>query len=163
MNNYNNGESSNGRTSLFESEDFGSIPNSLSISKCCTQCSLEKPLDEFAKKTKGYLGRSSDCKECHRKVNRARYTKDDKERNRIVADKKRKIEIAKTYITELKARSQCKCGYRGVALQFHHLGDKDIDVSKAAYNGWTLESIKREINKCVILCANCHIEEHTKD
>lgn len=55
------------------------------------------------------------------------------------------------------------CGERHPAvLQFHHLNSKDktFNIADAAHNGISLERIKKEIEKCVVLCANCHIIRH---
>jgi len=53
---------------------------------------------------------------------------------------------------------------RAQVLQFHHLDPKkkDIKLSLAANNGWSIKRIQQEINKCVVLCANCHIMEHVR-
>jgi predicted nucleic acid-binding Zn ribbon protein len=53
------------------------------------------------------------------------------------------------------------CGYsKSVrALQFHHLspGEKDFNVSRAS-KSW--QTIKNELDKCILLCSNCHAEVH---
>lgn len=55
-----------------------------------------------------------------------------------------------------------KCGYNKCngALHFHHINplEKSFDIS-ANYcrNG---ETFRKELNKCQLLCANCHAEEH---
>jgi hypothetical protein len=126
--------------------------------KICTVCNEEKDLEEFAKKPKGVLGRSSDCKVCHRKRRNALY--DDAEKARIIADKKKRVVECTQYVKELKSNSSCKCGYKGVALQFHHLRDKDNSISHGMLSGWSLDRLKKEIEKCEIMCANCHMEEH---
>jgi hypothetical protein len=70
---------------------------------------------------------------------------------------------------KLKARAiaykggKCeRCGYDRCpdALDFHHRDptEKDFQVSTGAYRRWTL--MVRELDKCVMLCANCHREEH---
>lgn len=58
----------------------------------------------------------------------------------------------------------CKqCGFDKhlAALDFHHLNplEKDMDWGKLRKCKW--EIIKSELNKCVILCANCHRAEHS--
>ncbi len=58
------------------------------------------------------------------------------------------------------------CGWSGnqAALQFHHTNPKkkDFIIGNVANKSW--DSIKNEIEKCVLLCANCHSIEHsTKD
>jgi hypothetical protein len=59
-----------------------------------------------------------------------------------------------------------KCGFSGnqAALQFHHKNskEKDFTIGNVANKSW--DSIKKEIQKCLLLCANCHMIEHsTKD
>lgn len=59
---------------------------------------------------------------------------------------------------------QCSiCGYNkcAQALDFHHLeiGQKDFGISAKGYTrSWS--KVKAELNKCVLLCANCHREVH---
>lgn len=53
-----------------------------------------------------------------------------------------------------------KCGYNKciAALDFHHLGDKDATIKELMHLSW--KRIEAEVKKCIILCANCHREEH---
>jgi len=55
------------------------------------------------------------------------------------------------------------CGYNKCfkALEFHHLesDQKDFGISAKGYTrSW--KAIKEELNKCILLCANCHREVH---
>lgn len=52
------------------------------------------------------------------------------------------------------------CGYDkcNTALQFHHLDPSKKDFDK--FNRFRLEDSKSELDKCVLLCANCHFEVH---
>jgi hypothetical protein len=56
-----------------------------------------------------------------------------------------------------------KCGWQGnqAALQFHHTNSKNKDfiIGNVANKSW--ESIKAELKKCVLLCANCHSIAHS--
>lgn len=51
------------------------------------------------------------------------------------------------------------CGYSrcNAAMQFHHLYDKKFGISeKGLSRSW--ERIKLELDKCLLLCSNCHAE-----
>ena len=55
------------------------------------------------------------------------------------------------------------CGYDRCieALEFHHLDptQKDFGISRKGYTrSW--EKVKEEVEKCILLCANCHREVH---
>ena len=57
----------------------------------------------------------------------------------------------------------CKlCGYKAYieAFDFHHIDplNKSFDISDSPTRGW--EKTKIELDKCVLLCANCHRETH---
>ena len=64
---------------------------------------------------------------------------------------------------EYKGNRCSVCGYDRCfkALEFHHLESdkKDFGISAKGYTrSWKV--IKEELNKCVLLCANCHREMH---
>lgn len=56
-----------------------------------------------------------------------------------------------------------KCGYDKCveALEFHHL-DKNEKEEKPSYiiMRWSWERVKEELEKCILLCSNCHKEVH---
>ena len=56
-----------------------------------------------------------------------------------------------------------ECGYHkcNSALEFHHIDPKEKDFgigAKGCPNDW--ETIKIELDKCIMVCANCHREIH---
>lgn len=62
---------------------------------------------------------------------------------------------------------QCSlCGYNKCikALEFHHLdpNEKDFGFSVKGVTR-SFEKIKPELDKCILLCANCHREVHAQD
>ena len=56
-----------------------------------------------------------------------------------------------------KKCADCKKTYHPAALDFDHVkGNKVGNISQMTSDGYSLESIKQEIEKCEIRCANCH-------
>lgn len=49
-----------------------------------------------------------------------------------------------------------------VCLDFHHKdrSTKEANLTKALRENWTYERMQIEIDKCEILCSNCHRKEH---
>lgn len=70
--------------------------------------------------------------------------------------KRKKIELV-----EYKGGCCERCGYNKStrALQFHHLdpNEKDFTISRKSYS---IERLKKEVDKCIMVCANCHLEIH---
>ena len=66
----------------------------------------------------------------------------------------------------LKINGCAICGYDkcDAALEFHHTNpeDKKFGVTLRSFSR-TAKSIKEEINKCILLCSNCHKEIHNKE
>jgi hypothetical protein len=61
---------------------------------------------------------------------------------------------------------ECKiCGYKKClrALSFHHTNPKtkEFIISGAHCRKW--EIIRLELDKCILLCENCHLEIHDKE
>ena len=58
------------------------------------------------------------------------------------------------------------CGYDkcDAALEFHHLNPEEKDFG-IAYKGYTrsFKKCKEEVDKCILVCANCHREIHEND
>lgn len=55
-----------------------------------------------------------------------------------------------------------KCGYNHPgALEFHHKDEstKSFNIGNVSHKSWKI--LLEEINKCELLCANCHRLEHT--
>ena len=76
--------------------------------------------------------------------------------------KKRKLEIKKWFLRH-KGNLECsRCGENHIAtIDFHHnSGAKEKNVSKMVANGYSVDRIRIELGKCIVLCANCHRKEH---
>ena len=45
-------------------------------------------------------------------------------------------------------------------LDFHHIEDKKKEISRLLQGGYRWSIIKEELDKCILLCSNCHQEHH---
>lgn len=81
-------------------------------------------------------------------------------RDRSRARKNRVKEWYREYKSELEC-SQCGEDHPA-CLQFHHSdpSNKHKSVASMVSNGTSKSKIIEEINKCIVLCANCHCKEH---
>lgn len=59
-----------------------------------------------------------------------------------------------------------KCGYNKcfAALEFHHINPEEKDIKISSFNTITLTvKMKKELDKCIVVCSNCHRELHFED
>ena len=85
---------------------------------------------------------------------------------------KRRIELntrrqeLKAKWVEYKSTLKCaKCGFNHIAaLDFHHEdpSEKEYNVNRLISNGQFTKAYK-EIEKCIVLCANCHRIHHYEE
>ena len=54
------------------------------------------------------------------------------------------------------------CGYNRATqvLQFHHLDPSKKEFTIGGNHSLSLEKLKKEVDKCILLCSNCHGELH---
>lgn len=119
----------------------------------CPKCG---PKDEscFNKKTGDRL--QSLCRECSNKTSADHY-QNNKDLYKL--RKRTHREIVRNYINDFKKDKPCAdCGivYPLCVMEFDHQRDKRFEIAVAATRGYSLESVKAEIEKCELVCANCH-------
>ena len=111
--------------------------------KTCSKCKTEKDLSDFYHQS-DRKSRTTYCKECFNKYCVERW----------ITKKKQAIEY--------KGGSCINCGYDQYygALHFHHIDPKEKDHNWTKLRSTSWDKIVKELDKCVLLCANCHAEEH---
>jgi hypothetical protein len=124
--------------------------------RICKTCKEEKPLDEFHSSVSSTFISESDkvyrrrvCKKCHTKTNGER-------RKAVVA-----------WFAEYK--KTLKCQHCQVAdfrvLEFHHedSSTKEFNLGDLVRKTPSKERLMTEVDKCIVLCANCHRIHHYKE
>jgi len=82
---------------------------------------------------------------------------------RLQRDRKRKT---REWLNQYKRALLCQCGENHPAcLDFHHNDSsrKEMAISNAVQRGWSIARITAELEKCIVLCANCHRKLHSKE
>lgn len=97
---------------------------------------------------------SDNCKSVHSKIKKEKRLEKAREKSKI----------AHLKFMSYKEGMGCQiCGYKkfGGSLDFHHKDPSQKEIRIAAKH-WisNSEKIKKELDKCVLLCKNCHHEEH---
>ena len=104
---------------------------------------------------------SEEYKEHQRNYQRSWHQRNKERRLAKLYEKKAAIY---EYMQGIKNQLCCAdCGERHPAtLQFHHLNseNKTFTIGDAVTRGFSLDKIKKEIEKCIVLCANCHFIRH---
>lgn len=80
-------------------------------------------------------------------------------------DKNRREKFRKFVNNIKKEIGSCKrCGYnKHIELcDFHHVGEKKFRINRKSACR-SQDSIKEEIKQCILLCKNCHAEEHMEE
>lgn len=123
-------------------------------SKICKRCNIEKPLSEFYKQQqKGKQNQiwyyyDSYCKIC---------------RGCYATERRRKLKIQ---AIEYKGGKCADCGYDDMShpevFDFHHENpeEKDFAIFETAKK---FSSVISELDKCILLCANCHRIRHREE
>lgn len=130
--------------------------------KRCGHCKEWKDEIEFAKRTfKTGVGTQPNCKKCSN-TNRAIYYKNNREQQ--VRIRKEYNHNKRIWFDEYKSTLKCKkCPENHPScLEFHHRNpnEKEIALGDAVRLGWSKERTMKEIEKCDVLCSNCHRKLH---
>lgn len=113
--------------------------------RVCSCCKLSKPLNEFYYHTGNKAIRGT-CKDCERK------------------DRYERLQMFKRECVEYKGGKCSICGYDKclASLDFHHTNqdDKEFNISGMRFGYRVTDGVKKELDKCILVCRNCHSEIH---
>lgn len=80
-------------------------------------------------------------------------------------EQKQRVKNYKKQAVDYKGGKCVRCGYDKclASLDFHHIDPKQKDQNWAKMHHWAFDKIKKELDKCILVCKNCHGEIHNSD
>jgi predicted HNH restriction endonuclease len=113
--------------------------------KTCTTCKTAKPLTGFAVDKRRQDGKNPQCRQCQY----------DAKKIKRDANKAKAIE----YLGGKCKRCGVESQYHDI-YDFHHTNpiEKEAEPSGLMYSSWN--NIIKELDKCDLLCSNCHKITH---
>ena len=132
----------------------------------CNSCKKEKIEEEYSYRNKLLGKRQEICKTCTRKRirlhyanNKTYYLNKASKRNKEVTNELR------LFIWNYLDLHPCvDCNEADpIVLEFDHLRDKKLSIANLVKNSSSIVTIKEEIAKCEVRCANCHRRKTARD
>ena len=125
----------------------------------CTRCLALKAGSEFPPRGPKSRRVHSWCRACFSQYNAERYIAlRSRELVRLRRNRRRTVEGNRRRVAAYLSEHPCvDCSQTDpVVLEFDHLREKRMDVSRMVHLGWRWPAILNEIEKCEVRCANCH-------
>jgi hypothetical protein len=123
-------------------------------------CKCDKDESEFLFRNKSKGTRHSACRDCYKIIRKKSY---ESNKDYYIKKSKRRSDEINSWFFDIKSNLKCEvCGFSHVAcLDFHHVNsdDKEIEVATLVASG-NKKRILKEIEKCIVLCSNCHRIHH---
>lgn len=109
--------------------------------RTCFNCKQTKPITDFYTKGTRLQNR---CKSCFNSYCTQRW-------------RDKKIAVITQFGNQCK---DCKISYHPNVYEFHHLDPKQKEYSWHKMRLFSHQKMQKELNKCIMLCANCHRLRH---
>lgn len=133
----------------------------------CSRCGVEaktyEELNLFNKDKRLPYERTSTCKKCCG-IKHNKWMKDN--RTKLSVWRKEDLKNKQDRLAEHIGGRRCEhCGFEHTSFapfDFHHKvpEEKDVSISDAICRSWT--NLIKEVEKCILLCSNCHRIEHER-
>jgi hypothetical protein len=124
----------------------------------CYRCGEVKPAEDFAWRRKAKEQRDTFCRPCRSAYGKEHYAANRERYIQQARIQKRQLRLERTtyLLGYFDAHACVDCGQQDpIVLEFDHLRDKSFSIGAAlTCRGW--QSILDEIEKCEVVCANCH-------
>jgi hypothetical protein len=129
--------------------------------KTCSKYEVSKPITEFNFKHKAAGIHLSYCKECGKILTRNHYRNNKRQYlDRNVRSYLKRREL----VRQIKSRPCADCGiqYPFYVMDFDHREGETKEYELNRIDRMTTRALMREIEKCDVVCSNCHRERTYK-
>jgi hypothetical protein len=132
-------------------------PSNVSEQKVCCKCRALKPIEEFNFRNRSAGVRHHYCRDCGKDLTRSHYQRN----KRQYCDRSLRAKLARReHVRQMKSRPCADCGiqYPYYVMDFDHREgeEKVFEMNRVIYV--TMGALKKEIEKCDVVCSNCHRE-----
>lgn len=124
--------------------------------KTCATCTKTLPMDAFGRNRRNRDGRMYNCKCCTSEYSKRHYQSN---KNKYVAKAGAWSARQTVIMREAKTQPCADCGgtFHPCAMDFDHRpGEQKLFNISRAVKSIGLERLRAEIEKCDVVCANCH-------
>jgi hypothetical protein len=121
----------------------------------CSRCKEEKPLTAFGPRRRG--GLQPYCRPCQSAYHREHYLRNKRD---YFSAAKRRLERMCEILRTAKDKPCADCGvrYPYYVMDFDHREGEGKLANVTQLRWMSEETLRREIAKCDVVCANCHRE-----
>ena len=125
--------------------------------RVCSRCLMNKPISEYNFRYRAAGVRHSYCKSCGKVLTHSHYVRNKRQ---YLDRNARTFAGRRAFLRQMKSRPCADCGiqYPYYVMDFDHREGLQKNFSLSRVEGVTLRTIQREIEKCDVVCANCHRE-----
>lgn len=124
--------------------------------KICAKCGILKNLDDFHWRNKAKGTKAAWCKPCKQAYESEYYRNNDNRKRQIRQQSLNAYARNDEIILRYKAVGCKDCGEMNpIVLDFDHIEDNKL-ANVAELRGNSIEKLIAEIEKCDVVCANCH-------
>lgn len=129
----------------------------IDATKTCRVCKEEKPLSMFHPNKACSQGVVGTCRICTAESKRKWYDA-NRARRQEVANKTNRASKLRAIEYMGGVCKDCNKSFPPCVMQFHHLDGSTKSENPSYFRRW--DRLKIELDKCVMLCANCHLIRH---
>lgn len=130
--------------------------------RTCNVCLIEKPLTDFYPYKSPWNGEPRWTRKC--KVCQTKYRQDRRNRDKATYNKQTQQRRNENKLRAIEYKGgcckDCKGTFPPYVYDFHHLDPKEKEGTLGTLLHRTFENCIVELDKCVLLCANCHRIRH---